>query len=42
MTQILSLVLIVGGLVTVGLLGNWWIAFGVFLMLWGNNISLHA
>ena len=35
----ISVVLQIGGLIIVGLYGNWFLALGVVLCIWGNNIS---
>ena len=35
----LGIVLGVGGVMLIGVTVSWWAALGVFLVIWGNNIT---
>jgi len=37
--DVMALVIGIGGLVLIGIFGNWLTALGVFFVLWGQNID---
>ena len=37
--DIITIVVGIGGLVLIGIFGNWMTALGVFFVLWGHNID---
>jgi len=38
-TTLLALIFGIGGLILIGAYTHWLVALGVFLTIWGNNIS---